>query len=62
MRRLGRRWEKLHRLVYVAAICGIVHYAWQVKADLLGPAACAAVLALLLLVRLPGRAQRPSTR
>ena len=62
MRRLGRRWVVLHRLVYVAAACGIVHYTWQVKADLLGPALYAAVLALLLLLRLPARAQRPSTR
>jgi sulfoxide reductase heme-binding subunit YedZ len=52
MRRLGRRWVSLHRLVYVAALCGIVHYTWLVKADLAGPVAHASVLAALLLLRL----------
>ena len=32
-RRLGRRWVKLHRLVYVIAVLGVVHYWWQVKSD-----------------------------
>ncbi len=48
MRRLGRRWNALHRLVYAAAIAGIVHYAWQVKADLAPPLVHGAVLAGLL--------------
>lgn len=48
MRRLGRRWHKLHRLVYVAAILGCVHFWWQVKADWREPAVYAAVLLLLL--------------
>jgi sulfoxide reductase heme-binding subunit YedZ len=48
MRRLGRRWHRLHRLVYVAAILGCAHFWWQVKADWREPAAYAAVLALLL--------------
>ena len=33
-RRLGRNWTKLHRLVYVVAVLGVVHYYWQVKSDL----------------------------
>jgi len=33
-RRLGRNWAKLHRLVYVCAVLGVVHYYWQVKSDL----------------------------
>jgi sulfoxide reductase heme-binding subunit YedZ len=34
IRRLGgRRWQRLHRLVYVSAIGGVVHYLWLVKAD-----------------------------
>jgi sulfoxide reductase heme-binding subunit YedZ len=45
---LGRRWVSLHRLVYVAAIAGVVHYVWLVKADLAPPLAHAAVLAALL--------------
>lgn len=48
MRRLGRRWITLHRLTYVAAIAGVVHYLWLVKADLLPPLVHAAILALLL--------------
>jgi sulfoxide reductase heme-binding subunit YedZ len=48
MRRLGRRWQKLHRLIYVAAILGCVHYWWQVKADLREPMLYAVILLLLL--------------
>jgi sulfoxide reductase heme-binding subunit YedZ len=51
MRRLGRRWKRLHRLVYPIGLLAIVHYLWQVKADLLEPLVYAAVLAVLLLVR-----------
>ncbi|MGH0030073.1 MAG: protein-methionine-sulfoxide reductase heme-binding subunit MsrQ [Myxococcota bacterium] len=50
-RRLGRRWVKLHRLAYVAAIAGVVHFLWLVKADLAAPLAHAAVLAALLGLR-----------
>lgn len=48
MRRLGRRWHRLHRLVYAAAILGCTHFWWQVKADWREPAVYAALLALLL--------------
>ena len=48
MRRLGRRWQKLHRLVYAAAILGCVHFWWQVKADIREPLVYAAIAALLL--------------
>jgi sulfoxide reductase heme-binding subunit YedZ len=48
MRRLGRRWHQLHRLVYPAAILGCTHFWWQVKADWREPAAYAAVLLVLL--------------
>lgn len=47
-RRLGRRWQKLHRLVYVAALAAVTHYLWLVKADLREPLLWAAALALLL--------------
>lgn len=47
-RRLGVRWVKLHRLVYVAAGLGVVHYLWLVKSDLRAPLIHAAALALLL--------------
>ncbi|HEY9099891.1 MAG TPA: protein-methionine-sulfoxide reductase heme-binding subunit MsrQ [Thiobacillus sp.] len=53
MRRLGRRWQQLHRLVYAIAILGVVHYLWLVKKDLTEPLIYGAVLTLLLLMRLP---------
>ncbi len=52
IRRLGRRWTVLHRLVYVAALAGIVHFLWQVKADLREPLVYAAILAALLGARM----------
>lgn len=48
MRRLGRRWQKLHRLVYVIAILAVWHFYWQVKLDTLDPAVYALILAGLL--------------
>lgn len=44
----GKRWRWLHRLVYVVAIGGVVHYWWLVKKDLTNPITFAAVLAVLL--------------
>lgn len=48
MRRLGRKWQSLHRLVYPAAGLGCVHYYWQVKADVREPLVYLAVLGVLL--------------
>jgi len=48
MRRLGPRWHRLHRLVYPAAILGVTHFWWQVKADWREPAVYAVLLAGLL--------------
>lgn len=48
MRRLGRRWQKLHRLVYVVGILGVWHFWWQVKQDILEPVIYASILAALL--------------
>lgn len=53
IRRLGRNWQRLHRLVYPAAVLGVVHYLWITKADDRGPFIAGAVLAVLLLLRLP---------
>ena len=52
MRRLGRRWQKLHRLVYPIAILAVWHFWWQVKRDIREPLIYAAILALLLGYRL----------
>ena len=49
IRRLGgRRWNRLHRLIYVSALCGVIHYLWLVKADIRTPGEYGAVLAVLL--------------
>jgi sulfoxide reductase heme-binding subunit YedZ len=53
MRRLGRRWKALHRLVYVAVIGAVVHYLWLVKADLREPLIYLSIAIVLLLARLP---------
>ena len=53
MRRLGRRWQQLHRLIYLIALLGVIHYLWLVKKDLTEPLIYGAVLTLLLVVRLP---------
>ena len=52
IRRLGgKRWNALHRLVYVSAVAGVVHYYWLVKADITRPAIYAVVVLVLLGVR-----------
>ena len=60
MKRLGKNWKRLHRLVYVAGGLVIVHYSWAVKGDVLSlqgdivqPLAFGAVVTLLLALRLP---------
>lgn len=53
MRRLGRNWKRLHRLVYAAALLAVVHYVWLVKSDIREPLLYGAALALLLALRLP---------
>ncbi len=67
IQRLGTsRWKQLHRLTYVAALAGVVHYGMLVKADLRWPLAFATGLALLLGWRLyaalAGPAPKPPTR
>jgi len=60
VRRLGKRWTRLHRLVYVAAITGTIHYLWAVKKDTFFPLVYLAVFALLLAYRLIAARQRAS--
>lgn len=48
MRRLGRNWQRLHRLVYPAALLAVLHFVWLVKGDQLEPLVYGALLALLL--------------
>lgn len=59
-RRLGRRWQLLHRGVYLIAVLGVLHFIWLVKADLFEPLVYATILAILLAWRLPIQsAKRP---
>jgi methionine sulfoxide reductase heme-binding subunit len=52
IRRLGgRRWQMLHRLIYISAICGVIHYYWLVKSAVLRPLTYGAIVAALLLWR-----------
>jgi methionine sulfoxide reductase heme-binding subunit len=56
VKRLGfRRWKRLHRLAYLAAALGVVHFVWRFKTALLEPLVAAAVLVVLLGVRLVRR-------
>lgn len=54
-RRLGRRWQQLHRLVYVIAVLGVLHFWWLVKSDIREPLLYAVILAALLGMRLAWR-------
>ncbi|MGB8538840.1 MAG: protein-methionine-sulfoxide reductase heme-binding subunit MsrQ [Acidobacteriaceae bacterium] len=48
----GKRWQALHRLAYVSAICGVFHYWWIVKTGVRTPITITLVLAVLLLARI----------
>jgi len=48
----GKRWQRLHRLIYFSAAAGVVHFIWLVKADLRRPLTYGTVLAILLAYRL----------
>ena len=47
----GKRWQALHRLAYVSAICGVIHYWWIVKSGVRTPITITLVLTVLLLAR-----------
>jgi sulfoxide reductase heme-binding subunit YedZ len=51
IRKLGKQWQTLHRLVYVAAVLGVIHYWWIVKSGVLDPVKITVVLAIVLLAR-----------
>jgi sulfoxide reductase heme-binding subunit YedZ len=60
IRRLGgQRWNQLHRLVYVTAVAGCVHYLWAVKKDIAEPLLYAAVFVVLFVLRLVLRKPGP---
>ena len=67
IRRLGyRRWQMLHRLIYISACAGVIHYYWLVKSDIRQPLMYGSILAALLLYRggrfFSARKSVPATR
>lgn len=62
MRRLGRNWQRLHRLVYAAAAVAVVHFAWGQKADISEPLWWGSYLAAVLAVRVAFAVQKRSKR
>jgi len=58
MRRLGRNWQRLHRLIYPIALLGVLHYFWLVKADHREPAVYLAIWVVLMMLRLPMKQMR----
>ncbi len=64
IRRLGgKRWQRLHRLIYVTAMLGVVHYWWLVKADIARPLTYGAIVATLLAARVALRVTpKPAAR
>jgi len=53
MKRLGRNWKRLHQLVYVAGVLAVLHFFWLVKIDITQPLIYGAILAVLLVLRIP---------
>jgi methionine sulfoxide reductase heme-binding subunit len=59
VRRMGyRKWQLLHRMIYVSALAGVIHYYWGVKSDIRLPVLYACILALLLAYRIAVALQR----
>lgn len=61
-RRLGRNWQRLHRLVYAVAVLGVLHFWWLVKRDITEPALFGLVVAALFGARLAARAKSDLVR
>ena len=58
----GKRWQALHRLAYVSAICGVIHYWWIVKSGVRTPFTITVILAILLLARFAWSLRQGSQR
>ena len=52
MRKLKSNWKKIHRLIYLIAILGVLHFVWLVKKDVTEPLIYAAIILVLFLLRL----------
>jgi len=53
IRKMGKNWKNLHRLVYLAAFLGATHFIWQVKSDMREPLLYFALFSILMLLRIP---------
>ena len=53
IRRLGKRWSTLHKLVYLSAVLGLLHFYWKVKADTREPLVFALIVLALFILRVP---------
>lgn len=63
IRRLGgRRWQMLHRAIYLSVVAGVIHYFWQVKSDVSKPMQYAAIAGILLAWRIGAWLYRRSQR
>src|SRR5579863_6175927 len=58
----GKRWQALHRLAYVSATCGVIHYWWIVKSGVRTPITITLVLAVLLVARIAWSVRQPAGR
>ena len=61
IRRLGRRWTKLHALVYIAVVCAAIHFAWKVKVFTGDPVIYSAIIAVLLAFRIVWTVRKRAT-
>jgi sulfoxide reductase heme-binding subunit YedZ len=61
MKRLGKKWKHLHKLIYLAGLLAVVHYIWLVKSDIRIPLEYASAVVLLLVARIPAVRKRTSS-
>ena len=63
IRRLGgHRWQQLHRLIYLSAVAGVIHYYWLVKSDVRKPLLYASIVAVLLAYRVIAAQRKSAAR
>lgn len=53
MKRLGKKWKRIHKFIYLAGILAVVHYTWSVKSDIREPLVYGTLVIILLIARMP---------
>ena len=61
-RRLGKRWQKLHRLVYLVALLGLLHIVWVAKLEYMQPLLFAGILIAMFALRIKSRKSSPASK